>query len=176
MSALPSVSEIDAPDKSLEFQGSFAPPQPSILWRGFKVIVSLLSETPLSVLGFIIAGLVMTVLFPPLSITCFFLAASTLASKWIWKTLSLGDFSLIGSIERKAVKFQMDHPYLQAAFVVSSFALLIISEIASILAAIMIGVFNGIVAEANLRFTIVEKNRIIPSSPDFLTNEEMLTC
>lgn len=163
-------------DESLDFEGSFAPPQPSFLWRGFKVVVGLITETPLAAVGFIIAGLVMNVLFPPLAAICFALAAATFSSKFLWKILCFTDLSIIHTIERRAVQFQEEHPFLQAAALACAAGLLIISQIASILAAVLLGVFNGIVAEANHRFALAEKHRASSGKEDSLMRDEILNC
>lgn len=176
MSAFSSSLQATSRDESFDFQGSFAPPQPSFLWRGFKVVVGLITETPLSVLGFIIAGLVMTVLFPPVAAPCFALAAATFSSKFLWKILCITDLSLIHTIERKAVQFQEDHPFLQAIALASTVGLLIVSQLASILAAALLGVYNGIVAEANHRFVLAEKNRTLSGQEDSLIRDEILNC
>lgn len=146
-------------DPTLEFQGSFAPPKPSLFWRGIRVVVGLAAETPLAVIGFLILGIVLNVLMPPLAGCCFAISLGTLSSKLLWKILTKFRFEFFNLTERKALAFQKNHPYLQAASVAAAFALTILSPLASCLAGAAVGIFNGIIAEANHRFILIEKNR-----------------
>lgn len=163
-------------DPCLEFEGSFAPKQPSIFWRGAKVVIGLIAETPLSVIGFLILGIVLQVLFPPLSGCCFVLAFATLASKFLWKILTPLQFNILNELERNAVSFQEQHPYFQAACLAAAFGLAIISSLASVLAAAALGIFNGIVAEANLRYIITEKKRAEENTSLSKQMNEVLAC
>jgi len=149
---------------TLEFDGEFAPKKPSFIWRGFRIAVGFASETPLSVLGFLVLGVVLRVLFPPLAGAAFALSLATLASKFTWKVLSLTNVQVFHTIERWAVTFQQEHPYLQAALVAAAFGLAILSEGLSILAGTLLGIFNGIIVETNHRYMIIEKKRLEAAS------------
>jgi hypothetical protein len=145
---------------NFEFQGSsFAPPEPSFIWRGFKVVVGLAAETPLSAIGMLILAIVLQVLLPPLAGCFFSLSLSTIASKFIWKILLLFRFEALDTLGRAALRFQQEHPYLQLVAAIAAVGLAVVSAIASILAAAALGVFNGIVAEANHRYMLIEKKR-----------------
>lgn len=153
------LSSADKAATPLEFNGSFAPSKPFILWRGLKVVVGYAAETPLSAVGFFILAIVLRVLLPPLAGCGFAIAIGTIGSKYIWKILVLFKVEAFNTLETKALTFQKNHPYVQAICIIASFALAILTTVGSILAGTFIGIFNGIIVEANHRFMIIEKKR-----------------
>jgi hypothetical protein len=77
----------------------------------------------------------------------------------VWKIVLLFRLDALDNLERGALRFQQEHSYLQLVAAIAAIGLAALSATLSIIACAALGIFNGIIAEANHRYMLIEKNR-----------------
>ncbi len=119
------------------------------LWDGFIVTTKSFGETSLDVLGYVILGVAMKILFPPFAIPLFVLAGSILATRLVIKLSNLYNLEFVQSVRMKARLLEAKFPYIHVAFFAGALAVSVFSGFVSAIIAAPTGVYTGVIVDMN---------------------------
>jgi len=124
-------------------------PKENIFWRGVKITLNYLYETPALVIGLTIAAIASHFFIPILAPTLYTLAATTFISKLVIKLCGRLNYKIFAKVESSAWNFKVKYPRLQTIALIVTITAGYVFPLCGIILAIALGIYNGIVNEVD---------------------------
>lgn len=147
------VSTASTDSSSTSYVSNESTPDPkskSICWRGIKFTMFFAYDTPSSIAILVITGIALRNFIPFLSVPCFGISISILATRVVLKVLSRYNITALQKIKSQASEFTNKYPNIELITFLFSAAISSISFIAGYITAGAAGVLSGILLDVRI--------------------------